>query len=440
MRLTALVLTAALVATSCGDRGAVLVVEDGGPGGGVDPALCEMIGAEAAAQDVAQAFVEAVPAEFRAAAQVMVYLGDALDEAFGDVTIIDSDDESASTADAALPPELVASLTEPTIPAELADLADALEGECGPGPGVDAFRSFAAMSEMAQPAADDDYCRQLSSVVTAEVGGSEGFEDVDTIESIAPPEHSAALESLSAMLGDEAPVDDASVDAVVETLGGLGLYAESRCGAEGAFAAMLFFGALAGLSLDGPDGSGGADPSGDALAEAPPADASRANSLVPADSGVIFETTSVNLEEEDGYNASMVVPGGWELSDFGFGASYEAPSDRYGFFTEIGYDTGCDGVCQRTDWDSRLNGEDGYLTNYRDGRDITSEVPVEGSEGVVVISDSFSDGVEGLVVRWDDGADRYFSCQFTLDVDDVALADAFVAACEDTRPGWFPVG
>ena len=36
----------------------------------------------------------------------------------------------------------------------------------------------------------------------------------------------------------------------------------------------------------------------------------------------------------------------------------------FGFFTSMSLASGCDGMCEVTDWEQRLRGPEGYLTNW----------------------------------------------------------------------------
>ena len=111
------------------------------------------------------------------------------------------------------------------------------------------------------------------------------------------------------------------------------------------------------------------------------------------------------------------------------------PVDGFGFFTEMTIDTGCDGTCEVTDWEPRLTGPDGYITQFR-SEDLLVDRPTVGTPGIVMTKPDFADGIEGIVIRWDDTTDRYFTCSFDLDESDLDYVDAFVAACEAARPGW----
>lgn len=167
-------------------------------------------------------------------------------------------------------------------------------------------------------------------------------------------------------------------------------------------------------------------------------DAADANDAVPSGIDLEFEADNFDLEDDGEHTASLVVPVGWESKSF-IGVDFEPNDDELGFFTEMSVAAGCDGLCEVTDWEERLNGPDGYLTMLGDGGSVVERREVDGSEGVLLITqDSF--GTSVIVLRWDDSADRYFECEATLDDDAEDLAAAFEAACLAARPDWFPVG
>lgn len=169
-------------------------------------------------------------------------------------------------------------------------------------------------------------------------------------------------------------------------------------------------------------------------------DAGPANAALPEGADLSFKSGEFKLDEDDGaLTAQIVAPVGWKQSVF-LGITFEAPEDSdIGFFTDMRVDTGCDGLCAPTDWEARLNGPDGYLTQLRSNGTVVDEGTPTGSEGAIVVAtDDF--GTEVTVLRWDDSATHYFKCEAQLDEDDDVLVDAFRVACEASRPGWFSVG
>ncbi|CCM65728.1 MAG: hypothetical protein WBB51_07265 [Candidatus Microthrix parvicella] len=174
-------------------------------------------------------------------------------------------------------------------------------------------------------------------------------------------------------------------------------------------------------------------------AEVGTGDAGPANDALPSGTSLRFEAQPFALDDDGEYSATIVAPVGWDEGRF-LGVAFEPPSDEdLGFFTKMSVETGCDGMCEPTDWEKRLNGPDGFLTLQTKDVDVVEQRSTKGSDGTVLITeDSF--GTNVLVLRWDDSADHFFQCEADLDEDDANLAEAFTAACEASLPDWFPVG
>lgn len=438
--LVVLSLAAALVAASCSSNEASLTPLDAPGGGGsgssepeIGSELCVRIDGDEITEDV----VDDLPEEYREAAELIASVADAMS-----VSISTEDPEGSTGPEVAT--QLLESLTDEKMAGELKALATAIERDCGTE--ADMILGLARASELGAAPVDTEYCAVLAPLMDSQTDSSPA-EGLAAALAVAPPAHREALESLEAMSA-EGSVNSEALSEQFGALVGLGLYSEAKCGVEGAFAAMFFAAAFMSLGEDvfGPDdiliggGSGGTTPAGDPDADPPPAGASAATALIPPGSSLSFEVVQIALEDDGTYKASVVKPVGWPEGGFGFGVSYEPDGDDFGFFTEIDFDKGCDGICQRKDWEAALTSDTGYLTQYRSTRTFTVDRSVEGSEGLALMGPNTFDGIDGLVLRWNDGADYYLSCSFTLDEDDVAYADAFLAACEASRPGWFDVG
>ena len=338
---------------------------------------------------------------------------------------------SFESIESSIPSDLIDRLASSETGNGLAALADLAERQCGPSESVDGMRAYAQISGLADPTAQPDYCEQLATVLSLEASDDESASALTAALNTAPAEHIQALTTLQAVIASDAGIPDDldPIQALVATAG-LGLYAEARCGVADSFATMLFVGAFLSAGEDFP----GETPQGvGAVPE--PADPGPAISAVPADSDVMFEVLQLDLEDDGEYLVSAVVPAGWERRDRMFGAMFE-PVEGFGFFAELTIDSGCDGMCEVTDWDARLNGPDGYVTRYREGGGLIVDRPTEGTAGIVMTKPGFDEFVEGVVIRWANDADRYFTCDFRLSTEDVDLVDAFVAACEAARPGW----
>ena len=119
------------------------------------------------------------------------------------------------------------------------------------------------------------------------------------------------------------------------------------------------------------------------------------------------------------------------------GAAFSpAPDSGASIFTKLELDAGCNGVCEPSAWEERLRADDGYITQYTSAHPDATETAVNGSDGVVLTSAA---DVSALVLRWDDRASKYFSCEVSLEEGQEPLLAAFVAACTGSKPAWFPV-
>lgn len=324
--------------------------------------------------------------------------------------------------------ELLAPILEDGAAEELADFAEFVERECGDTEATGPIAGVATAAEMLTEPEDDEYCAALRDGFGEASSGPEG---IAAIAEVAPASHVESLESLSRL----SDINDADADALFGPMFGIGGYAEVRCDIDGALVQMLLGAMFAGMDdsdFDSDDvTTTTVDPSSISVA-----DATSANAAVPAGGDLEFEVRPVDLEDDGEYLASVVVPVGWEQEST-MGLSFSPPSGSgASIFTTVDIDAGCDGMCEANDWEERLRGENGYLTSYLDAHDGATETPVSGSEGVVVRA---GDEPSAVVLRWDDGVDKYFKCEVSLDEDDAALFDAFVAACEAARPGWFAV-
>lgn len=389
----------ALLAVACGD--------DGDGGAQPDPELCALLAQDEPGPEI----LDRLPSEYRDAAEALLSLGD-----------LDLDLEGGSAG------EFADQLLAPGVGDQFTLLAD-LAGDCEATDAEQALRSYAVMTDLGSVAADDDYCALLVS----ELGDSNDDDQVPAeLLEAAPPAHAEALERID-QLAEE---DGIAVGDLFGLLGGLGLYAETRCGGEGLFGTMLFVGAFA-SAFAGDDGvidTSGIDPT----TEPEPGDPSSANAALPAGAGFSFVSQTVAVEDDGEYLVSAVVPEGWETDgDPFFGITFEPAGGDFDFFSQLSLRAGCDGLCEPTDWQARLEAADGFLTQNRANIDhlVDEALP---SGGWLLVADGFAGGVDGTVLRWNDAADRFLVCEFTLGEDDVDYLDAFVAACVAAAPGWFP--
>lgn len=333
----------------------------------------------------------------------------------------------------------------------LASLAEAATTTCATDATVGSMlTAFAVAAAMSGAPKVDDYCRGLASMNG--LVSSSGPAHVEKLQESAPAEHRDALEALLELTRlPEGQAPDTELAArSAGALMGVGLYSQLTCGTKHAFTTAMMATAVLFSLIDGasstsepgsttPGGSTG-NAESDAL-PATPADPGPANAaLNTVAEGLSFDVSELALEDTRGYHASVVHPAGWTL-ETGISSTFEPPMDSgWSIFDEVRVSAGCDGVCQPTDWQSRLRGPDGYLTGLTQGSTVTVDRPVSGSAGVVLVLTNAAGDPRAAVVRWLDTASRYFLCEVRLSAERASLIDAFVTACEASRPGWIPVG
>lgn len=343
------------------------------------------------------------------------------------------DDEQADPADFPVD-EVSKRLAVDGVEESLDRLADKAAADCDDADAADAIRMIATFGGIVSAPRDDAYCSKLEASIRSE-GDSEDpsrFQrEISTLADAAPEAHQTALEEIAEVVTAEEQPPDELMRKVSTNLMGLGFYAEYRCGIKDALGEFLLAGALLGEFGGGTMGTSGNDE------PATPADASAANAALPAGSSLRFEVREVELEDpEDGYRASVVVPVGW-TADSSFGVTFEPPADAgFSILESYQVNAGCDGLCEPTNWEQRLRGPEGFLTNWIGSATVTEDRAPDGSAGAVITTRTTDGDVRGGVFRWDDQADRYFACTVELKAERASLLPAFVAACEASRTNW----
>ncbi len=155
-----------------------------------------------------------------------------------------------------------------------------------------------------------------------------------------------------------------------------------------------------------------------------------------------FESVTVLIDER--WEVEATVPRGWEIEEDFLGrqeaglrdaAGAMAPYDDVSSFTKMLFAVDCGGGCAPTDWEERLNGPNGRLTQRRATFDLVRDEPI--ADGWVQVATE-GDDLTALVARWDDEASHYFTCELEIDDDDAELVDDLIAACATSAPRWFP--
>jgi len=402
---------------ACGDETSAPTTTAGDTGsasGTVEVQLSEEFCAGLAQENPPSDWADTAPAELRQGAAAIVTFGEAMSPRSP------FPDYATGIAD---------TLGADGVAEQIDQLATAAVEQCEATEGVEVLPQIATAAVFAGGTADGPYCDALRT----EFADPSEQPAVESLVDLAPAEQREALEQLASSTGT------GGVGANLGALLGLGLYAEARCDIDGAFGMMFLASAFAGEATGSSSGSGGEATAGN---RPDPADATPANAAVAGGTNLTFAVQEVALTDEpDTYLASIVAPEGWkddrELSGGFTTSGFDASLKPFGLFDEMAFRAGCGpyGRCEPKDWAAEL----GLITERFQGRTVTEERSVEGSDGRVLTLQDSSGGVTGLVQRWDDTAARIFECEVDLDEENAAALPAFMAACEASRPGWITV-
>lgn len=146
---------------------------------------------------------------------------------------------------------------------------------------------------------------------------------------------------------------------------------------------------------------------------------------------VTFELTDIF---DEGHQVTAAIPAGWIEHDV-FVDRWRPPDNSgHGFFTDIGFDDGCDGVCQAKDWERALNGPDGQLSRARDEWVVLRDESIDN--GWIMVTEGAVVSRKVTVLRWNNDADFFFQCRVELDEEDAHLVDEMVDICLLADPLW----
>ncbi|MEM7287691.1 MAG: hypothetical protein AAF480_15170 [Actinomycetota bacterium] len=182
------------------------------------------------------------------------------------------------------------------------------------------------------------------------------------------------------------------------------------------------------------------------LSTSAPREEDRTETAEAREHALEFEMVTALIDDEWEVEAS--IPTGWHIGPKYWGELEVVirdfdendrrsgqPGDEASIFTTMVLDTGCQGTCAPTDWEERLNGPEGYLTERRGSKDLMRDEAL--ADGWIQVELDGGD-IEVEVLRWHDEAPRYLKCELDIDDDDVHLLDSFIEACVSTNPRWFP--
>ena len=169
-------------------------------------------------------------------------------------------------------------------------------------------------------------------------------------------------------------------------------------------------------------------------AELAPGAIERVNDLLPAASPVVFEEV---IADDDGLIALAIAPDLWRISTDEVGVDIEPiPGGGTTLETVMKIEAVCVGFCDRQDWSDYMYNDE--FTPFLVSADELTLVdsPLTEHEGRTLVVETTDGGRRVLVSLWNDDATHFYLCRVTIDPDDIALTDAFTAACEGAVPLW----
>lgn len=134
-----------------------------------------------------------------------------------------------------------------------------------------------------------------------------------------------------------------------------------------------------------------------------------------------FEAMTIGDHDD----AVVVRPKDWKSV---FDGNFSGP-DELGFGTSYWVSSNCDGMCEAKDWAAVSDKVD--FAQFRDGK--TKVLKDEKASGERVAVGTNEEKTYIVVVRWKEGASRYFACRATLAKEAKEAADAFEKACRTLK-------
>jgi len=158
------------------------------------------------------------------------------------------------------------------------------------------------------------------------------------------------------------------------------------------------------------------------------------NALVPDGIPVEFEEM---IADDDGKIAYAVAPDLWKISTADVGVEIiPIPGSGVERETTMKIEAVCVGVCGREDWSEYMYNDAFSPFNLPLDTLVKRDEPLAGPAGRSLVGERIDRISDVVVARWNDGATHFFLCRVQLQPEDVALVDAFTAACEAAIPLW----
>jgi hypothetical protein len=158
------------------------------------------------------------------------------------------------------------------------------------------------------------------------------------------------------------------------------------------------------------------------------------NALIPVGSVVVFEEI---IADDDGLIALAIAPDLWRVSTDGVGVDVEPiPGEGTELTTVMKIEAVCVGLCDRQDWAEYMYNDEFTPFLVAGDETVLRDRPLTAHEGRSLVVETPDGGRRILVALWNDRATHFYLCRVFIDPADVALTEAFTAACEGAVPLW----
>lgn len=158
------------------------------------------------------------------------------------------------------------------------------------------------------------------------------------------------------------------------------------------------------------------------------------NALVPDGNPMEFEEI---IADDDGKIAIAIAPDLWRITTSGVGVEIEPlPGGGADVETVFKIEAICVGLCDKQDWSDYMYNDE--FSPFVVGGDVMvlRDEPRTDREGRTLVAERADGGRRILASLWNDDATHFYLCEVLLEPADVALTDAFTAACEGAVPLW----
>ncbi len=158
------------------------------------------------------------------------------------------------------------------------------------------------------------------------------------------------------------------------------------------------------------------------------------NAMVPAGTPVVFEEI---IADDDAKITIAIAPDLWKISTDEVGVDIvPIPGSGVELDTTMTIEAVCVGFCDRQDWSDYMYNDTFSPFTVSADATVLADEPLLMPEGRSLVA-SQPDGTNDVIVaRWNDKATHFYLCRVELQPGDVALTDAFTAACEAAIPLW----